>query len=206
MHLAVDNGYDFDMIVIGGGAAGQKAAISATKAGRRALLVEKKGVVGGACINTGTIPSKSLREAVLYLSGWREHAVYGISYAVKHDITMQDLLLRAEHVVRSERDVLQAQLCRNGVAVVYAGASFVDPHTVRLTMADGSGTRTVNAAYVVIATGTEAARVTDVPVDGCRIFTSDNMVGLASLPMTGTGSTSTRATRRLCHTSMRPAI
>jgi pyruvate/2-oxoglutarate dehydrogenase complex dihydrolipoamide dehydrogenase (E3) component len=90
MHLAVDNGYDFDMIVIGGGAAGQKAAISATKAGRRALLVEKKGVVGGACINTGTIPSKSLREAVLYLSGWRERAVYGISYAVKHDITLID--------------------------------------------------------------------------------------------------------------------
>lgn len=125
------------------------------------LLIEKREVVGGTCINTGTIPSKTLREAVLYLSGWRERAIYGMSYAVKHNITMQDLVMRAEHVVRTERDIYQAQMFRNGVDLVCASASFVDPHSVRLTMAEGSGTRTISAAYIVIATGTEADLTND---------------------------------------------
>ena len=176
--------YDYDMIVIGSGAAGQRAAIAAAKAKRRVLLVERRDVVGGTCINTGTIPSKTFREAVLYLSGWRERAIYGMSYAVKHNITMQDLLLRAEHVIHTERDVNQAQLYRNGIDVVCATASFVDPHALRLTMSEGSSTRTVSAAYVVIASGTEAAKVADVPIDGCHIFTSDSIVTLDKIPRT----------------------
>src|SRR4051794_24738208 len=126
--------YDYDMIVIGSGPAGQRAAISAVKAGKRTMLVEKAQIVGGTCINTGTIPSKALREAVLYLSGWRERAIYGASYAVKRNITPDDLLVRANHVMRTERDVIQAQMYRNGIALVYATASFADPHTLRLTM------------------------------------------------------------------------
>lgn len=179
-----DGAYDYDMIVLGSGAAGQRAAISATKAGRRTLLLEKSMTVGGVCINTGTIPSKSLREAVLYLSGWRERAIYGMSYAVKHNITMEDLRMRAEHVVRTERDVYQAQMFRNGVDLIHATASFVDPHTIRMSMSDGSGTRTVSGRYLVIATGTEAAKVADVPVDGRHVFTSDNIMGLDTIPKT----------------------
>src|SRR5262245_37515413 len=106
--------YSYDIVVIGSGAAGQRAAVSAARADKSVLLIEKNGYVGGTCINTGTIPSKSLREAVLYLSGWRERSVYGASYAVKHHITMQDLLMRAEHVVRAEREVMEAQVYRAG--------------------------------------------------------------------------------------------
>src|SRR5947209_14669300 len=101
---------DYDFIVIGTGPAGQKAALGAAKAGRRVAIVDRRQVVGGICINTGTIPSKTLREAVLYLSGWREHAVYGASYAVKRHISMSDLLLRCEYVMRHEIDVIQHQM------------------------------------------------------------------------------------------------
>src|SRR5437764_9697908 len=125
--------YLYDMLVIGSGPAGQRAAIQAAKLNKRVALVERKAVVGGVCINTGTIPSKTLREAVLYLSGYRLHGLYGASYTVKQHITMEDLLYRTDHVVRHEIDVTRHQLMRNGVEVFNAQASFVDPHAVRLT-------------------------------------------------------------------------
>lgn len=174
--------YDYDVAVLGAGAAGQRASIAAAKAGRRVLLVEQRGLVGGTCINTGTIPSKSLREAVLYLSGWRERGVYGASYAVKRHITIQDLLLRAEHVVRAERDVMEAQVYNNGIDLIYGSAQFIDPYTLAVSRVDGSGTRTVRAATVIIATGTESAQVAAVPVDGCHIFTSETIMGLDVIP------------------------
>ena len=90
-------------------------------------MAEGKGIVGGVCINSGTIPSKTMREAALYLSGYREHGIYGESYSVKEKITLQDLLFRVEPVVRHEIDVVRHQLHRNGVELVNAPASFVDP-------------------------------------------------------------------------------
>src|SRR5881628_4073724 len=97
--------YDYDMLVIGSGPAGQRAAIQAAKLDRRVAIIERKAVVGGVCINTGTIPSKTLREAALYLSGYRERMVYGASYTVKQNITMEDLLFRTDSVIRHEIDV-----------------------------------------------------------------------------------------------------
>src|SRR5512134_3592422 len=97
--------YDYDLLVIGSGPAGQRAAIQAAKLDKRVAIVEKKAVVGGTSVNLGTIPSKTLREAVLYLSGYRERGVYGASYTVKQNITMADLLLRIDHVTRHEIDV-----------------------------------------------------------------------------------------------------
>ncbi len=176
--------HDYDIIVLGAGAAGQRAAITAAKADRRVLLVEKRGMVGGTCINTGTIPSKTLREAVLYLSGWRERAVYGASYAVKRHITMQDLLVRAEHVMRAEREVMEAQVYRNGIDLIYGSAWFVDSHTLEVERADGSGTRAVRAGAVIIATGTESAQVAEIAVDGQHIFTSETLLTLDAIPKT----------------------
>src|SRR6266545_3971896 len=121
--------YDYDLLVIGSGPAGQRAAIQAAKLYKRVAIVERKAVVGGVCINIGTIPSKTLREAVLYLSGYRERGLYGMSYTVKENITMEDLLFRTDHVVRNEIDVTRHQLMRNRVEVLCADASFVDPHT-----------------------------------------------------------------------------
>src|SRR3989337_3069573 len=96
---------DYDLIVIGSGPAGQRAAIQAAKLDKRVALAEWKAVIGGVCVNTGTIPSKTLREAVLYLSGYRERSLYGASYTVKQNITMADLLFRTQHVIRHEIDV-----------------------------------------------------------------------------------------------------
>src|SRR5258706_11204638 len=128
--------YDYDLLVIGSGPAGQRAAIQAAKLNKRVAIVERKTVLGGVCINTGTIPSKTLREAVLYLSGYRLRGLYGESYAVKQNITMEDLLFRTDHVIRHEIDVTRHQLMRNRIEVFCAKASFIDPHTVRLTDAD----------------------------------------------------------------------
>jgi NAD(P) transhydrogenase len=108
----------YDLLVIGSGPAGQRAAVQASKLGRRAAIVEKRQVLGGVCINTGTVPSKTLREAVLYLTGYGQHGIYGSSYAVKEHITIEDLLTRCSFVIKREIDVLQAQMRRNNVEVL----------------------------------------------------------------------------------------
>jgi len=176
--------YDYDLLVIGSGPAGQRAAIQSAKLGKRTAIVERKAVVGGICINTGTIPSKTLREAVLYLSGYREREIYGESYTVKQNISMEDLLLRTEHVIKHEIDVIRSQLQRNGIELFAAQAAFTDPHTLRLRFTEGTGERTVSAANVVIATGTEATRDPEIPFDGQNIFVSDDILGLKRLPRT----------------------
>ncbi len=176
--------YDYDLIVIGSGPAGQRAAIQASKIGRKVMLVEKKGVVGGICINTGTIPSKTLREAVMHLSGYRERGIYGSSYTVKQHITMEDLHFRTDHVIRHEIDVTRHQLQRNRITVATASAKFVDAHTVALEDADGRGQRNVSAEKIVIATGTHATRDQSIPFDGQRIFISDDVLTLQKLPHT----------------------
>ena len=118
----------YDMLVIGTGPAGQKAAIQAAKLGKTVGIVERKEVVGGVCTNTGTIPSKSLREAVLYLSGFHQRSLYGASYRVKQDITMEDLVFRANHVIRREVEIIYHQMARNNVHLLTGTAGFVDAH------------------------------------------------------------------------------
>src|SRR5215510_6644045 len=107
--------YDYDLLVIGSGPAGHRAAIQAAKLDKRVAIIERKTVVCGVCINTGTIPSKTLREAALYLSGYRERGLYGASYTVKQNITMSDLLFRTDHVISHEVDVTRHQLLRNHI-------------------------------------------------------------------------------------------
>src|SRR6188508_1178880 len=129
--------YDYDLVVIGSGPAGHRAAIQASKVGKRVLLAERKAVIGGCCINTGTIPSKTMREAVLHLSGYYYQNIYGINYRVKERITMADLLFRVQHVIKTEVDVTQAQLSRNGIELMAGVAQFVDPTHVRVVSAVG---------------------------------------------------------------------
>src|SRR5436190_2989492 len=117
----------YDLIVIGSGPAGQRAAIQAAKLGKRVALIERREVVGGACINTGTIPSKTMREAVLHLSGYNYKSIYGMNYRVKEKITMADLAFRVQHVIKTEVDVTEAQLSRNNVDMLVGSGSFVDP-------------------------------------------------------------------------------
>jgi NAD(P) transhydrogenase len=176
--------YDYDLLVIGSGPAGQRAAIQAAKVDKRVAVVEKKTILGGVCINTGTIPSKTLREAALHLSGYRERSLYGASYTVKQNITMSDLMYRTDHVIQHELDIVRHQLQRNRVELISAEASFVDAHTIRLKYVDEHGWRDVSANYVVIATGTAATKDDRIPFDGKHILISDDLLHLDHLPRT----------------------
>src|SRR5271163_5298329 len=158
----------YDLIVIGSGPGGQRAAIQGAKAGKRVAVVEKQAAIGGVCINTGTIPSKTMREAVLHLSGYNYQDIYGSNYRVKDKITMQDLAFRVQHVIKTEIDVTQAQLSRNNIELLFGMASFVDPHTLRVVNSRGS--LDYQAANIVIATGTKPAGSTKVAIDGRRIL------------------------------------
>ncbi len=171
----------YDLLVIGSGPAGQKAAIAAAKLGRRSAVVERKDMVGGVCINTGTIPSKTLREAVLYLTGLNQRELYGHSYRVKDDITVADLSARTQHVIGREIDVIRNQLSRNRVALYSGTARFVDPHTVEI-QTDHDVHQSVTADYVVIAVGTRPARPTTVDFDGATIVDSDQILGMDKVP------------------------
>ena len=140
----------FDLIVIGSGPAGQRASIHAAKSGKQVALVERKDVIGGTCINTGTIPSKTMREAVLHLSGFLFQGIYGVNYHVKEGITMADLSFRVQQVIKNEIDVTQAQLSRNNITVLSGSASFVDPHTIKVEGQRGDSVH--QAASIIIAT------------------------------------------------------
>src|SRR6202521_565343 len=122
----------YDLLVIGSGPAGQRAAIQGAKLGKRVGVIERREVVGGVCVNTGTIPSKTCREAVLHLSGYYYQNVYGVNYRVKEKISMADLAFRVQHVIKTEIDVIQAQLSRNNVELITGVAAFTDPHNVRI--------------------------------------------------------------------------
>jgi NAD(P) transhydrogenase len=172
----------YDLIVIGSGPAGQRAAVAASKMNKRVAVVEARTVVGGVCVNTGTIPSKTMREAVLHLSGYNYRSIYGINYRVKEKITMADLAFRVQAVIKTEVDVTEAQLSRNGIDVVHGIASFVDPHTVRVA---GPQTETTLAAeHIIIAVGTKPASSPKVPVNGRSIVNSDQILDLPELPRT----------------------
>jgi NAD(P) transhydrogenase len=170
----------YDMLVIGSGPAGQKAAIQAAKAGKKAGVVERRQVAGGICINTGTIPSKSLREAVMFLSGFRQRNVYGASFRVKSDITLEDLSFSCHHVIKAEQEIIQHQLARNHVDFINGVAAFTDPH--RLSIQRGSGREEFTADYLVVACGTEPARPAEIPFDGETVIDSDCLLTLKQLP------------------------
>src|SRR6185295_4348672 len=176
--------YDYDLLVIGSGPAGHRAAIQAAKLGKRVAIVERRTVVGGVCLHTGTIPSKTLREAVLRLSGYRDREVYGASYSVKKKITMADLLSRVEQVIRNEVDVARHQLQRNDVEILVAHASFVDPHRLRLEFVEERGRQEMTAGKIILAVGTTTARDPHIPFDGRSIFVSDDILEMEDLPKT----------------------
>jgi NAD(P) transhydrogenase len=173
---------EYELVVIGSGPAGHHAAIQAAKLGRRVAIVERLACVGGVCINTGTIPSKTLREAVLYLSGFQQRGLYGHSYRVKQSITIHDLMFRCHHVIEKENDVYRSQFARNGVDLLEGQASFVDPQTIKV---EGNGAATlVHAERFLIATGTVPAVSKDVPIDGTAIIDADGIFNLPKIPAT----------------------
>jgi NAD(P) transhydrogenase len=170
--------YDYDLLVIGSGPAGQKAAIQAAKLERRVAIVER-GQLGGVSVNWGTIPSKTLREAIVYLTGLSQRSAYGESYRVKEEITIEDLRLRAQQVMDREVDIVRHQLMRNHVQIVAGTARFLDPHTVAVT---GREERRLTAEWIVIATGTRPARPSAVEFDDRTILDSDGLMRIDRIP------------------------
>jgi NAD(P) transhydrogenase len=182
--------HDYDLLVIGSGPAGQKAAIQASKLGRRVAVIDRGHMIGGVSIHTGTIPSKTLREAVLYLTGMSQRGIYGQSYRVKQEITSGDLFWRMEHVINREVDVIRNQLGRNHVTLVTGDARFVAPHAVAV-QGDNGEERTITASKIMIAVGTRPARPSSVEFDRRTILDSDDILNLdwipASLVVVGAG-------------------
>jgi NAD(P) transhydrogenase len=171
---------DYDLAVIGSGPAGQKGAIAASKMGKRVAMIDRKEMVGGVCIHTGTIPSKTLREAILYLSGFRERSFYGRDYTVKDEISISDLSFRVQAVLAREVEVIRAQLKRNRVELIPGTARFLDPHA--LEVQGIAGATQLTADNILIACGTRPAHSPTVPLDGRRIIDSDQLMNAERFP------------------------
>ncbi|MGB1250124.1 MAG: Si-specific NAD(P)(+) transhydrogenase [Candidatus Promineifilaceae bacterium] len=172
--------YDYDLVVIGTGPSGQRAAVQGAKAGKRVAIVDKREFVGGVCVNTGTIPSKTLREAVLHLSGFHERNIHGSAYRVKHHITMEDLSIRCDHVIRHETDIIQHQMFRNGIDLINGIASFADSHTLNIHMLNDD--KQITGEYIVIAVGTTPAKGNGIPFSPDKIMTSDSIMRMKTVP------------------------
>jgi len=172
----------FELIVIGSGPGGQRAAIQAVKAGKRVALVEKQSAVGGVCINTGTIPSKTMREAVLHLSGFYDQSFYGANYHAKDHSTMADLNFRVQRVIENEVSVIGDQLKRNGVDLIHGVGRFTDPHHVRVE--NSNGFSELEGEYIILATGTKPAANSKVPINGRNIINSDQILSMPQVPRT----------------------
>ncbi len=170
----------YDLAVIGTGPAGQKAAIQAAKLGKSVCIIEKNDVVGGVAVNTGTIPSKALREAALHLTGASQRGLFGQSYRVKRKITIADLIAVSQRVIRHEWDVILDAFDRNGVDLVWGAAHFEGPNLLQIVRAEE--TEMVTAEKFLIAIGTRPARPEDVPFDDETVFTSDEILKLNHLP------------------------
>lgn len=173
---------EYDLVVIGSGPGGQKAAIAAAKLGKSVAVIERGRMLGGVCVNTGTIPSKTLREAVVYLTGMNQRELYGASYRVKEKITPADLLARTQHVIGKEIEVVRSQLMRNRVELYIGHARFIDEHTILVDDPGRAERVTVSGRYIVIATGTKPARPAGVEFDENRVLDSDGILDLKTIP------------------------
>ena len=170
----------FDLIVIGSGPAGRRAAVQAAKLKKSVLVVEKGRRVGGVCVHTGTIPSKTLRETVLNLSGWRERGVYGRAHRNKQSITAEDLRRRLAITLDHEVEILEHQFARNSVQWITGEASFIDP--LHIEVATETGPQRFTASRFIIAVGTEPYRPPHIPFDGEAIVDPDEILELKRLP------------------------
>ena len=174
----------YDMVVIGSGPSGQRAAVQAAKLGKTVAICERRELVGGVCVNTGTIPSKTFREGALYLSGFIQRNIYGQSYVVKENITMADLVSRCNQVINREVDIIRHQMQRNQVIVIDGMARFLSDRELEIT-SEGSRIQ-ISADNIVIAVGTESAHPTEVNIDGRTVVTADEVLEIPELPRTMT--------------------
>lgn len=174
--------YDYDLVVIGSGPGGQKAAMQASKLGKRVAIIDARAVVGGVSLHDGTIPSKSFREAILHLSGYKERGHYGQAYRVKQQIEMNDLTNRTDEIITDLEQIMRAQLQRNNIEIIHGFGSLMDAHRVRVT--NGTVVNELSTAFIVIATGTRPWHPPGFEFDGRSIVDSDTVLQLRKIPKT----------------------
>ena len=174
---------DYDLVVIGSGPAGEKGAAQAAYFGKKVALVERAPHLGGAAINTGTLPSKTLRETALYFSGLRQRGLYGIDYSLKEGLTVGDFMYRKQIVVESERDIVQANLERHHIEVIRGEASIADAHTVLVRTPAGTP-RVLETEFILIATGSSPYRPPNITFDDRLIYDSDSILRMRHIPKT----------------------
>jgi NAD(P) transhydrogenase len=172
---------EFDLLVVGSGPAGQKAAIQAAKLRKRVAVIEKGRVLGGSCINTGTLPSKTLKDAIYYLHGFKLRSFTNITYSLKKNMTLRDLMARKDLVVKHELEVVTDQLERNDVEIIHGTASFVDPHTLKVS-AKSRDEELLTAPFIVIATGSRPRRPEEIPFNDVTICDSDSILSTEVIP------------------------
>lgn len=172
---------DYDLVVIGSGPAGEKGAAQAAFFGKRVALVEREPHLGGSAVNTGTIPSKTLRETALYFSGLRQRGLYGIDYSLKEGLTVQDFMHRELVVVNRQRHIIERNLERHNIEVVWGTGTIVDPHTVRVQTNVGE-TRDIDSRFILIATGSAPYHPPEVPFDHELIYDSDSILNMKFIP------------------------
>ena len=171
---------EYDLVVIGSGPAGEKGAAQAAYFGRSVALVERHNVLGGACVNTGTIPSKTLREAALQLSGFRRREVFGVDLAIRQDGTLQQLMNRKKQVVEQEWELIDDNLQRHNVKRYYGTASFASAHEI--VVERGGESEIIRGEIILIATGSSPYRPPEIPFDDSSIFDSDSILSLDRTP------------------------
>jgi NAD(P) transhydrogenase len=171
----------YDLIVIGSGPAGEKAAVQAAKLRKKVAVIEARGVVGGVCVHTGTLPSKTLRETVLYLAGIKQRSVYGVVCSLKSNVTVGELMYRTEHVIQNELEIIQNKLSRNGITVLGGKAKIVSPHQVELKV-DSETVRTLDTEAIVIASGSRPYRSSEIYFDDAHIFDGETILKLDRIP------------------------
>jgi NAD(P) transhydrogenase len=173
--------FQFDLVVVGSGPAGRRGAIQAAKLGKKVLVIEQGKRVGGVSVHTGTIPSKTLRETALNLSGWRERGFYGKAYRVKDEISADDLRRRLLITLDHEVEVLEHQFARNRVQHMRGKASFIDPSTLEIVKDDGEVVK-VSGASILLAVGTKPFRPDYIPFDNKTVLDSDELLDIEELP------------------------
>jgi NAD(P) transhydrogenase len=173
----------YDLLVIGSGPAGQKAAIQAAKLRKRVVIIEKQPAVGGSSVNTGTLPSKTLKDAIYYLHGFKLRAFPNVSYSIKRSLTLRDLMTRKDLVIKKEAEIITNQLERNDVEIIHGTASFVDPHVLKVVKQHGQVVQ-LQAPFIVIATGSRPRRGDGIPFNDVNICDSDSILATETLPKT----------------------
>lgn len=169
----------YDLVVIGSGPAGEKAAVKAAYFGYRVALIEKEKCYGGAGVNTGTLPSKTLKEAALYYSGKYEKGLFGVDRTLKHQATVEDFMYRKNFVIQSEGKEVESNLERHKVDIYHGTASFLDPHTLEVK---GEKLQTIYGEFIIIATGSYPFHPDGIPFDGKRIHDSDTILEITRIP------------------------